>query len=458
MNYSQVVNWTTNVRKRNLKATVEGGKKPHHFLDFLFLAEHRDKKELGKKKTVSNHFENTGAKRNTSSFLRMKKEMKDSENKKLKEEYKKNAELPYSSTIQSSGSIPNENMNRNMFYYHEKLQQPRGKETQSSLHAPHSNNCPPRLYYPSSYDNMFYQIPNPPFSGNSKYTGSQPPHYSPPSYHYGQMSNAYSMQESKRNESPIEIKKEDENIIYSSPSFQTYDDTPYVPPRKIMKKNVITPDHHKKKTFTEMPACETSRSFALHESEKMDNLKSDDHEFEPLDVNTILLKDEFDLKSDEMGAKFLQLCSNLNEENHDMCNESQAIHDGTGKGKIYTPLLSDDYYSDELCLPDISISEKESDVAFSNPFDERDDHVFRSSTSARTLENGKVFRRDIPCEAGPCPKLKRPAVAKENYEAPLLDAVEELNIEDWMENDLDAPSEEDFLQEYLGPIVARTTV
>ena len=30
------------MRKRNLKATVKGGKKPHHFLDFLFLAEHRD--------------------------------------------------------------------------------------------------------------------------------------------------------------------------------------------------------------------------------------------------------------------------------------------------------------------------------------------------------------------------------------------------------------------------------
>jgi len=42
LSYSQVVNWTTNVRKRNLKATIEG-KKPHHFLDFLFLAEHRDK-------------------------------------------------------------------------------------------------------------------------------------------------------------------------------------------------------------------------------------------------------------------------------------------------------------------------------------------------------------------------------------------------------------------------------
>ena len=44
LSYSQVVNWTTNVRKRNLKATVERGKKPHHFLDFLFLAEDRENK------------------------------------------------------------------------------------------------------------------------------------------------------------------------------------------------------------------------------------------------------------------------------------------------------------------------------------------------------------------------------------------------------------------------------
>eukprot|EP00592_Proboscia_alata_P010368 CAMPEP_0194357730 /NCGR_PEP_ID=MMETSP0174-20130528/5167_1 /TAXON_ID=216777 /ORGANISM="Proboscia alata, Strain PI-D3" /LENGTH=760 /DNA_ID=CAMNT_0039127871 /DNA_START=51 /DNA_END=2333 /DNA_ORIENTATION=+ len=43
LSYSQVVNWTTNVRKRNLKATVEGGKKPHHFLDFLFLADARER-------------------------------------------------------------------------------------------------------------------------------------------------------------------------------------------------------------------------------------------------------------------------------------------------------------------------------------------------------------------------------------------------------------------------------
>mmetsp|Transcript_15187 Transcript_15187/g.22549 ORF Transcript_15187/g.22549 Transcript_15187/m.22549 type:complete len:1052 (+) Transcript_15187:210-3365(+) len=44
LKYSQVVNWTTNIRKRSLKATVENGKKPHNFLDFLFLAEDRDKK------------------------------------------------------------------------------------------------------------------------------------------------------------------------------------------------------------------------------------------------------------------------------------------------------------------------------------------------------------------------------------------------------------------------------
>jgi hypothetical protein len=40
------VNWATNIRKRNLKGTVERGKKPHHFLDFLFLAVHREKEML----------------------------------------------------------------------------------------------------------------------------------------------------------------------------------------------------------------------------------------------------------------------------------------------------------------------------------------------------------------------------------------------------------------------------
>ena len=45
LTHSQVVNWTTNVRKRNLKATVEGGKKPHHFVDFVFLAHDRERRE-----------------------------------------------------------------------------------------------------------------------------------------------------------------------------------------------------------------------------------------------------------------------------------------------------------------------------------------------------------------------------------------------------------------------------
>jgi hypothetical protein len=37
----QIVNWTTNVRKRSRKATLSG-KKPHHFVDFVFLAQQRD--------------------------------------------------------------------------------------------------------------------------------------------------------------------------------------------------------------------------------------------------------------------------------------------------------------------------------------------------------------------------------------------------------------------------------
>ena len=45
LSQSQIVNWTTNVRKRNIRATCEKGKKPHHFIDFLFLAHDREKKE-----------------------------------------------------------------------------------------------------------------------------------------------------------------------------------------------------------------------------------------------------------------------------------------------------------------------------------------------------------------------------------------------------------------------------
>ena len=44
LTFTQVVNWTTNIRKRNLKGTVEFGKKPHHFLEYLFLATDREKR------------------------------------------------------------------------------------------------------------------------------------------------------------------------------------------------------------------------------------------------------------------------------------------------------------------------------------------------------------------------------------------------------------------------------
>jgi hypothetical protein len=45
LSHSQVVNWTTNVRKRNLKATCKGSKKPHHFIDFLFLKLDRESRK-----------------------------------------------------------------------------------------------------------------------------------------------------------------------------------------------------------------------------------------------------------------------------------------------------------------------------------------------------------------------------------------------------------------------------
>jgi len=44
LTHSQVVNWTTNVRKRNRKATL-GGKKPHHFIDFVFLVQERENRK-----------------------------------------------------------------------------------------------------------------------------------------------------------------------------------------------------------------------------------------------------------------------------------------------------------------------------------------------------------------------------------------------------------------------------
>jgi hypothetical protein len=58
LSHSQVVNWTTNVRKRNRKATCQNGKKPHHFIDFLFLAqdrENRQKKQKAQEQQAHKH-------------------------------------------------------------------------------------------------------------------------------------------------------------------------------------------------------------------------------------------------------------------------------------------------------------------------------------------------------------------------------------------------------------------
>jgi hypothetical protein len=49
---TQVVNWTTNVRKRNRKATCEGGKKPHHFIDFLFFTHDARQKDASNAATA----------------------------------------------------------------------------------------------------------------------------------------------------------------------------------------------------------------------------------------------------------------------------------------------------------------------------------------------------------------------------------------------------------------------
>jgi hypothetical protein len=59
LSHSQVVNWTTNVRKRNRKATL-GGKKPHHFIDFMFLAQDRDEKR-GPKRSKTNKVDLSGS-------------------------------------------------------------------------------------------------------------------------------------------------------------------------------------------------------------------------------------------------------------------------------------------------------------------------------------------------------------------------------------------------------------
>jgi len=39
----QILSWATNARKRNRKGTLKHGKKPHHFIDYLYLAERKQK-------------------------------------------------------------------------------------------------------------------------------------------------------------------------------------------------------------------------------------------------------------------------------------------------------------------------------------------------------------------------------------------------------------------------------
>lgn len=61
------------MRKRNLKATVEKGKKPHHFLDFLFLADYRDKQGF----RDGNHRVVHGGNRRKSAYTRSSVKGKD---------------------------------------------------------------------------------------------------------------------------------------------------------------------------------------------------------------------------------------------------------------------------------------------------------------------------------------------------------------------------------------------
>jgi Homeobox KN domain len=67
LSQSQVVNWTTNVRKRNRKATCENGKKPHHFIDFMFLA-HYDNEEDRKQRERGESVQDYGQIQSSASY------------------------------------------------------------------------------------------------------------------------------------------------------------------------------------------------------------------------------------------------------------------------------------------------------------------------------------------------------------------------------------------------------